>query len=272
MPLETYTPPVSALLTYADCRDLDKQHPDWVNYPQQFGFTEADVPELLRMAIDPEINDLPSDRIEVWASVHAWRALGQLKATAAIEPLISLFGREEDDWILIDMPRVFSMIGEAAIGSLTQCLEDGEQDHQTRVVAADCLTHIALDRVDLWEACTQPIVRLLEQYETNSEDLTTMLIANVLDLKMASAAPLLEKIYAAGKVDEFMVGTWASTQVELGLKRQEDFSPKELRPTPPQGLLEAMKMIEVIDRQRRKPQGFGTAPTPNPKQKKKKKK
>lgn len=268
MSLETYTPPVSALLTYGDCRDLDRQHPDWVNYSQQFGLTEADILELIRMAIDPEINNLDSERIEVWASVHAWRALGQLKATAAIEPLISLFGREEDDWLLIDMPKVFSLIGEAAIAPLTECLEDSDREHQARVLASDCLTRIALDHPDLRDACTQPIVRLLEQYETISEDLTTMLINSVLDLKMASAAPLLEKVFAAGKVDEFVVGTWASVQVDLGLKREEDFSPQELRPTPPAGLLEAMKMIELIDRRLRKSQGFA----PVPKQKKKKKK
>ncbi|TVP61729.1 MAG: hypothetical protein EA342_20265 [Leptolyngbya sp. LCM1.Bin17] len=37
-----------------------------------------------------------SDSKEVWAPVHAWQALGQLKAEAAMEPLISIFNKKEE--------------------------------------------------------------------------------------------------------------------------------------------------------------------------------
>lgn len=44
------------------------------------------------------------DSLEVWAPVHAWRALGQLRATEAIEPLITLFHDVEDEWNNFDLP------------------------------------------------------------------------------------------------------------------------------------------------------------------------
>lgn len=85
-------------------------------------------------------------------------------------------------------------------------------------------------------------------------------------------APLVEQVYASGKVDQFMVGTWASVQIELGLKQQEDFSPQELRPPMPEGLLQMMQTAKAIAGQTRKTQGFGTAPAANKKKSKKKKK
>lgn len=271
MSLDSYTLPVSALLTYADCRELDSDHPDWINYLQQFDFTAADIPELIRLATDLEINNLDSDRIEVWATVHAWRTLAQLRAEAAIEPLISIFARD-DDWLLMDMPKVFSQIGAAAIPALTNCLRDSERELDARILAADCLARIAMDHPEVREACVQPVLQELEQFETNSDDLNTMLINTVLDLKLVEAAPLVEQVYAADKVDQFMVGTWASVQVELGLKQREDFSPKELRPLMPEALLQMMQTAKAIAKQTRKTQGFGAAPIANKKKNKKKKK
>lgn len=271
MPLDTYTPPVSALLTYADCRDLDSDHPDWVDYPQQFGLTDADIPELIRMAIDPEISQLESDRIEVWSSAHAWRALAQLGATEAIEPLITLFG-QDDDWVTIDMPKVFSKLGAAAIDPLIAFLSDDDRDTKARILAADCLSRIAQDHDDLREKCVQAIVHELEQFETNAEEINTMLINCLLDLNFAEAAPLIERVYEAGQVDQFMVGTWASVQVELGLKQREDFSPAELRPPMPEGLMQMMQNVKAIVRRTHKPEGFGTAPTASSKKNKKKNK
>jgi len=271
MSLDSYTSPVAALLTYADCRDLDRKHPDWINYPQQFGLTAADIPELIRLATDPEVNQLDSDRIEVWASIHAWRSLGQLQAEEAIEPLISLF-EQDDDWILTDMPQVFSQIGAAAVDPLIACLSDDDRDVEARILASDCLTRIANQHPELREACVQAIVHQLEQFETNPEDINTMLINSTLDLNLAEAAPLLEQVFESGRVDQFMVGTWASVQVELGLKQREDFSAKELRPPMPEGLMKMMNTVKTITNCAHKPEGFGSAPIASPKKSKKKKK
>src|SRR5579864_7878643 len=48
--------------------------------------------------------------------VHAWRALGQLRAVEAVEPLLELFDRlEDDDWVHEELPAVFGLIGPARI-------------------------------------------------------------------------------------------------------------------------------------------------------------
>lgn len=48
------------------------------DYPA-LGITHEQVPELIRMATDTALNDMESGSVEVWAPLHAWRALGQLR-------------------------------------------------------------------------------------------------------------------------------------------------------------------------------------------------
>lgn len=54
MTSETYSPPVNVLLQLGEKR-LRPYH-KWIDYLQEYGFTEADIPELTRMAIDQELN------------------------------------------------------------------------------------------------------------------------------------------------------------------------------------------------------------------------
>ena len=63
---------------------------EWPDYPKEYGLTQGDIPELIRLATD---DDLYSENTEeeypeaaMWAAIHALRALGQLKSTQAIEP------------------------------------------------------------------------------------------------------------------------------------------------------------------------------------------
>jgi len=119
-----YSPPVDKLLTYGDCRDLRK----WPDY-LELGLTQEHVPELIRMAIDDDLNWADSDSLEVWAPIHAWRALGQLKAEEAIEPLMELFHELEDsDWVGEELPVVYGMIGPEAIPQLATYLSDTSYD------------------------------------------------------------------------------------------------------------------------------------------------
>jgi hypothetical protein len=48
------------------------------------------VPELIRMALDEDLHWADTESAEVWAPLHAWRTLAQLRAEAAVEPLIGL--------------------------------------------------------------------------------------------------------------------------------------------------------------------------------------
>ena len=67
------------------------------------GLGEADIAELIRMATDERLNNADGNSPEVWAPVHAWRTLAQLRAVVAVEPLLGLLGKEYE-WVEIDFP------------------------------------------------------------------------------------------------------------------------------------------------------------------------
>ena len=121
----SYQDPVAKLLVYGACdnRGGIEAWPDYL----ALGFTEAHVPELLRMASDRDLNEANRDSFHIWAPVHAWRTLGQLRAEAAAGPLVRLFEQfSDDDWVNNELPQVLSLIGPAAVPALAGFLEDGD--------------------------------------------------------------------------------------------------------------------------------------------------
>ncbi|NJN21786.1 MAG: hypothetical protein HC812_12150 [Leptolyngbya sp. RL_3_1] len=49
----------------------------------------------------------------------------------------------------------------------------------------------------------------------------------MLDLKAVESAPVIEAAYENNQVNPRFAGTWATVQIELGLKTKEDFDPKD---------------------------------------------
>ncbi len=125
-----YPSTVAQLLSLGDPRNELR----WQNY-LALGVSEQDIPDLIRMALDEELHWADSESKQVWAPIHAWRALGQLRAEAAVEPLLHLFRRideDNDDWVGEELPQVYGMIGPAAIPALAVCLADESQARTIR--------------------------------------------------------------------------------------------------------------------------------------------
>ena len=103
-----YPPPVARLLELGN----KATGATWMDYLEP-GLGPEHVPDLIRMATDEQLNEGDAERPETWAPVHAWRALGQLRAESAVEPLLEVAGKlEDDDYAQADLGRVFGMIWE----------------------------------------------------------------------------------------------------------------------------------------------------------------
>lgn len=209
----SYSSPVSGLLTFGDPRDSR----EWPDYLDLVGLGPEHVPELIQIVSDEDLNRADPESLEVWAPLHAWRALGQLRATAAIEPLLDLY-HEEDDWAHEELPKVYGMIGRTAIPALTRHLADTSENMWARISTASSLEHIGAGDPSARDECVGVLSRQLERFTENDPDLNGFLIAYLIDLQAVEAAPLMERAFAAGSVDPTIAGDWEDVQVELGLK------------------------------------------------------
>lgn len=216
-----YSPPVDQLLTYGDCLKM-RGWPDYL----QLGLTSEHVPELIHMATDEDLHFADSESLEVWAPVHAWRALGQLRAEAAIKPLVALLAHtdedEEDDWTPEELPHVFAEIGPAAIPDLITFLADSRHGVYSRTAAANGLQHIAEKQPAARDEVVTALIRQLEQFDDQGENFNAFLISSLIDLKATEALPVIEQAFAADAVEEFVMGDWEDVQIEFGLKTERE--------------------------------------------------
>lgn len=222
--MSEYTTPVDKLLTLGDCRGSRTQWPDYLG----LGLDSEHIPELIRMATDSDLHWADSESSEVWAPIHAWRTLGKLRAEAAIEPLLDLFDElEDDDWTGEELPEVYGMIGSAAIPALKTYLADTSHKMFPRIHAASSLEHIGLSHRSAREDCIDVLAQQLEAFEENEYELNGFLVTYLVELEAVNKAPLMERAFAAGRVDETIMGDWEDVQVDLGLKLFREKDPED---------------------------------------------
>lgn len=222
----SYGPPVDRLLKLG--QGAVNRHP-WPDY-LEFGLTREHVPELIRLATDidlfwSEFSENEADEEsrallldEPWAPIHAWRALGQLRAEEAVEPLLALMPELEfTDWVTEEFPDVFGLIGRSAIPALSRYLADDANELGDRIVVARGLREIATRDETARDEAIRPLIEELEKYESQHVELNAFLISNLVELRVTDAAPLMEKAFEGGHVDEFVRGDWEDVQVDLGL-------------------------------------------------------
>ena len=214
-----YTAPVDQLLT------LGRPPLDWPDYRQK-GLDAAAVPELIRLMEDPAWIAEDAEAPALYAPIHAWRALAQLGAAEAVEPMLRTaralesteWGRE---WQMEELPEAFEMIGPPAIPMLGRELANQSESLWVRNSAAKGLALIATSIPDHADSCIRPLVDQMNRYQENPPDLNGFLIGYLLDLKRVETGDVIRDAYRAGLVDDSIV-TWGNVRDEFGIERRQD--------------------------------------------------
>jgi hypothetical protein len=193
----------------------ETEQPATVDY-RALGVGPEDVPALISIVTDRRYDTamLPI----AWAPLHAWRALGVLRAPEAAEPLTTLLDRAgDDDWILDDVPRALGLIGTPAIPLLARYLADRDRHHWGRVAAGVGLREIGQTHPDARDQCVAVLTDQLRLFATQDTELNAFLVAELLELRAVESAPVIEEAYAADRVELVITGDWEDAQVELGI-------------------------------------------------------
>lgn len=220
-PPRPYAPPVSALLALGDVEGGE----EWQDYPA-LGLGPEHVPELIRLGTDEDVyfDDSEPAPPSVYAPIHAWRALGELRAEAAAPALLPLLDEWADsDWPGEELPEIFARIGAAAIPALAAFLHEETHDLYARIHASEALEKLALrwgaEDPQARTACVAALARTLGKFAINAPELNGFLISSLTVLRADGALPLIERAFATeAAVDCSIMGDWEDAQVSFGLK------------------------------------------------------
>ncbi|MDX1993946.1 MAG: hypothetical protein SF029_16280 [bacterium] len=196
-----YTDPVAKLLTLGEPR-VGLEH--WGIY-FDLGIRREHIPALIQMVGDDALYEAESDSPSVWAPVHAWRALGNLKAKEAVEPLLRELWRGEDgdDWMQAEFGFVMMMIGAPAIPALNIYLNP-EPLHGTlpRIAVIWSLINIATQDDRLRIAVGEIFRQQLEKYERHYPIVNAYLAFGlVLTTDPEDSAELVSQAALAKRID-----------------------------------------------------------------------
>jgi hypothetical protein len=213
--MSDYPPPIDRLLTIGELLNWAGNY-DYI----ALGLLPEHVPDLIRLAEDVALMDDEELGPSSWAPIHAARALGQLRAVAAVDPLLRLLEVADDDIIDFqeeDFPEVFARIGLPAVATLNACLQDASRGTWARVAAAAGLRNIATASPEFRSECIAHFSAVLDDAAREDKLVVSLLVGYLLDLKAVEAAPVIERAFAADAVDETFAGDWACVKWELSL-------------------------------------------------------
>ena len=221
-----YSDPISQFIDLGDPRALERDPAVWLDYVEYFQLTSAHVPELIRMCTDEALNN--GEAPELWAPLHAWRALGQLRAAAAAEPLIGLLiEQHDDDWAGEDLPVVLGMIGESALAPVIAALPGEYENEFTNANFSEALEQIARSHPHLKTRCLEALGAQLKHFKQNDETFNAFLVLNIVNLQGNEYLSLIEQAYADECVDISVLGDYEDVEIELGLKAERTTPPPQ---------------------------------------------
>jgi tetratricopeptide (TPR) repeat protein len=195
------------------------QQPDRALLDRVKAHGQVVVRPLIQMAVDEKLHGADSSSSEVWAPLHAIQILGELGSFEAIEPLLPLFDRVDDDALAQILPQAFGGIGAPAVAPLRAILFDRARDTWARVRAAGCLGEIGRRHPETHSEVTSTLVARLDPAESQVPDdecVNGFVICELLDLQAVEAAPAIRRAFDDDRVDTSIIDLDRALE-ELGL-------------------------------------------------------
>jgi hypothetical protein len=225
----------SAVQKLAGLGDAWKE-PKWLDY-LSLGLESSHIPVLIGIveARAQLWNESAGSSDALWMPVHAWRALAQLRATAAVPALLELLHEIDDEGneiIQEDLPDVLALIGPGVLEKTGTYLFSTTNPLWARISAAYALRNLASNNREMCPPVVALLEAVLESYLSNDRTLNGFLVAFLADLQAAASTPLVEQAYLANRVDESILGDFEDYQVAVGLLERR-LTPRRRKPRPP---------------------------------------
>lgn len=168
---------------------------DWFDYIQQLGLTEKDIPELIEILKDGDIEAIAGGVDEDYSPMHAWRSLAQLKALNSLDVMIDLVVEDfESRWLIIELEKIIPAMGFGAIEKVVSRLNELEENDRIDILnyLIKGLTELALVDPLSEETVTELFYNQLCEYRFNYDIYNAYLANGLVKLKSFKSIQLIE--------------------------------------------------------------------------------
>jgi hypothetical protein len=216
--LADYQPPLVALLSIGEPDAIEPK--DWADYAEDHGLHPGHAAELIRMACDMALHERQADDPAVWAPVHAWRALAQMRRVEALPHLTRLLRDHSDLVATDDLMWVFAAFGPPAIPILSQVATDRWAADTVTGIATNALEQIARSDPDSREACVTAIAAVLRPEAAMDPTAVGLAIGSLIEMRAAEVITAIRDAFARDAVDLSITGDLEDVEIDLGLRLQ----------------------------------------------------
>lgn len=212
-----YAAPVRRLLSVGETRSYDPA--DWPDYCAKFALGREHIGDLIRMACDTALHQADSTSSEVWAPMHAWRVLGQMRADESIVPLLAFLGTAEDDEAATEeLPAVFGMIGQTALPPISEFLSARSNPGSAVATAIFGIKEVAARYPECRAECLGILVRMLEPQAEVDPSIGGCVVSALIDLGTVEAIDVIRDAFRRNAVDISIAGDAEDVEIALGLR------------------------------------------------------
>ena len=198
-----YLPPIKQLLSLGEAGD-DAVHAEILKPGK------ALVPELIRMAFDPQLHQRPADDPAHHAPGHAIALLRALREEAKLDQLAQWLDQADGDWYTELLSTHCGKIGGYTTSQLEALSADTEYNVYVRSGASSALAERANRVPEQRERITEFMRYLLnrpEAHEVAEEEVFLgFLVSDTLDMQARELYPDIKRAYDEDRVDKKIVG------------------------------------------------------------------
>jgi len=208
-----YPPPLDQLLTLGDPLkgvDINAQI-------AQIGFSQAHVPDLVRMTRDRALNTMESEAAAGWAPIHALTALASLDVSAHVAELLPLFDIDSE-WFGEELPAMLGKAGQPALEPLRQYIQDNTRWQYGRWNAGTAVEQVAKQHPELRDQAIQILSEVLEKAADNDPETNGFFLSDLIHLNAVEALPVIRSAFEQERIDESIAGDWGEVLKALGQK------------------------------------------------------
>ena len=196
---------------------------------EAFEFTKKDISELVKLALYDVYDSIEGKEYDLYekeldrfyyATIHAVKILGELKAVEAINPFLEkLYYDDENEFFSEEMSSFFANVGAKAVEPLIEHIKNRDEP---RLVLFEVFSDIVKKDPKTEEVIGSFLVEYITNKKYTEPTCIAFAIASLFDIDGLKYIDAIREAFMTKEVDFMVLGDLEDVEVRLGLKAKRD--------------------------------------------------